>query len=140
MEVFLGAVLTLGIIIVGNLMLRKPVEQLVRSGLRYSQSHVYTLTAGLPDYLLESKNNEIKTQSKAYVEKSYVRVVIAENNAYWIKDNALFVADIEDGFVVKESTRRVDTMSMDKVELEKTMAIVEKLREGLDEDSGTGKQ
>jgi hypothetical protein len=139
MEVLVGALLALGIIITTNLVLRDPVKKLGNGVLRYSQSHIYSLMSPVIDYLPTDKEiHQVKRQSKAHLEKSYVRVVIAEDQAYWIKDNALFTAEVVEGFVDKESTRRVDTMRMDSVELEKTMAIVEKLREGLDEDSGAG--
>lgn len=141
MEVLLGALLTLTIIIANNLILKDRIKKMGPTKIRYTQSHVQMLLSPLRDYFPLGQDDEepAKTQSKSYVEKSYVKVVISENNAYWIKDNALYTAEVIEGFVDKESSRRVDTMGMNKVELEKTMAIVEKLREGLDEDSGAGK-
>jgi hypothetical protein len=55
--------------------------------------------------------------------------MIVENEAYWIKDNQLYVADFDNGNINSDSTREVDTMAMSAVELEKTMFIVEKLSE-----------
>jgi hypothetical protein len=49
---------------------------------------------------------------------------------YWIVNNTFYVADIVDGNVEENTTRLVDTMTMDKVQLDKIMFIVEKLREG----------
>jgi hypothetical protein len=60
----------------------------------------------------------------------YTRVVFLENQAYWIKNNTLFVADMEEGFVDEQTTREVDTMGMDRVQLEKVIHIVEALTEG----------
>jgi hypothetical protein len=60
----------------------------------------------------------------------YTRVVFVENQAYWIKNNTLFVADMEDDMVDEATTREVDTMAMDKVQLEKVIYIVEALTEG----------
>ena len=40
------------------------------------------------------------------------------------------------GLVDKNTTRKVDTMTMDSVELEKTQFIVQKLTEGKQDDSG----
>lgn len=66
-----------------------------------------------------------------------LRVAIIDNLAYWISDNAVFVAGInEDGFIDKESARPIDTMGMDKVELDKIGFIVERLTEGNNNDSG----
>ena len=59
------------------------------------------------------------------------RVLIIDNEAYWIKNNTVFMAEVINGEVEKETTREVDTMAMDKVQLKKMIFIVEKLKEGL---------
>ena len=60
----------------------------------------------------------------------YTRVVFVENQAYWIKNNTLFVADMDEGMVDEDTTREVDTMGMNKVQLEKVIHIVDALTEG----------
>lgn len=139
MEILIGSLLTLTIIITNNLVLRNPVKKVMNTKIRFSQSNTQVLMSDLLNYENEMLHEETQRQSKKFIQQSYIRVVIVEDNAYWIKDNALYVADIVDGMVDRESSKRVDTINMDSVELEKTMTIVEKLREGLDEDSGTGK-
>jgi hypothetical protein len=59
-----------------------------------------------------------------------VRAIAVEDQIYWIADNAFYTANIVDGDIEENSTRLVDTMAMDKVQLEKMMFIVDKLREG----------
>jgi hypothetical protein len=59
-----------------------------------------------------------------------------ENSAYWVKDNVFYMADLVSGEVNPETTRVVDTMGMDSVELDKMLFIMDRLREGLDNDSG----
>jgi hypothetical protein len=106
----------------------------------YSQSYVYSLIK--PYMYLNTIIANIKkdTQVTVFERSLYVRVVLTSESAYWIKDNAFYVADIEDGEVIKETTRVVDIMGMDKVELDKMASIVERLREGLDDDySNPGK-
>lgn len=140
MEFVLGSLITLAITVAGNLVLRKPVATASSAKLRYSQSHIYSLMAPVLDFVpLDREPFEVR-QSNKYIQSSYIKVVILDDIAYWIKDNALYTAEVVDGLVSKESSRRVDTMGMDKVQLDQTMIIVEKLTEGLDnEDSGTGK-
>ena len=138
MEFVLGSLITLGIVVTGNLVLRKPLREATETKLRYSQTHIYSLMTPLLDYVPATPKEAGPKQSLKYIQSSYIRVVIVDDSAYWIKDNALYTAEVVDGTVSKESSRRVDTMSMDKVELDQTMYIVEKLREGLDEDSSTG--
>ena len=61
-------------------------------------------------------------------------MVVVGKNAYWIKDNVFYEADVVDGDVDKKTARQVDTMAMDKVQLNKMMSIVEKLTEGTHND------
>lgn len=139
MEYLLGAITTATILIVANRLLVPAFNKTSRAKLRYSQSHIYSLMAPLLDYVPKEIHKK-ETQARKYMKQAWVRVVILDDNAYWIKDNALYVAELIDGAVDKESTKRVDTMSMNKVELDKTMFVVEKLREGRgDENSSSGK-
>jgi hypothetical protein len=71
-----------------------------------------------------------KTQSMQHIDKHTLRAIVVDDNMYWIINNAFYVADIVDGNVEENTTRLVDTMTMDKVQLDKIMFIVEKLREG----------
>jgi hypothetical protein len=76
--------------------------------------------------------------SQIHEAKNNIKVIIMDNMAYWIKDNALYVADMSiDGTVNKETTRRVDTMTMNRVQLDKMIFIIDKLREGTLDDSGS---
>lgn len=103
----------------------------------YSQSHVYDLIKPALEMLPEMFP-EVKTQSKSYLKNVYMKIMIVQDKAYWIKDNKFLVADIVDGEVNKENAKEVDTISMDKVELDEMLFIVEKLREGEDDSRSAG--
>jgi len=135
LEYFIGAMATLFIIVVANKVLKKPFSE-SKTTIRYSQSHIYSLMAPILDYVPSIKPLK-PTQSSKYLESSYIKVMILEKSAYWIKDNALYTAEVIEGEVDKTTTKKVDTMAMSRVELEKTMFIVEKLREGQDHDNGS---
>lgn len=137
MEFVIGAFTAFGLFVAANLILRTPVSKMQSTKIRYSQSHVYSLVSPLLEYVPDPPKDQPVRQSNNFVKDSYTKVLILDDNAYWIKDQALYTAEIVDGMVDKETTRRVDTMTMDKVELDKTMFIVEKLREGLDNDSSS---
>jgi hypothetical protein len=80
-----------------------------------------------------------KTQSKMHYDKTNVKVIILDNQAYWIKDNIFYKAPIDGQSIDKESAEKVDTMHMDKVQLDKMLFIMDKLREGINDDSrGSG--
>jgi hypothetical protein len=87
---------------------------------------------------LNAPRRRQKTQSSVYEDKMHVKVVLVGDEAYWILNNVLFVANEIDGMIDKETTRPVDTMGMDKVQLDKMIFIVETLTEGKsDEDWDT---
>ena len=102
--------------------------------LSYRQSHIFEIVKPL---LPPIRKPEIKTQSKSYEDKTNVKVIIMYNQAFWIRDNVFYMADMKDGYVDKETTRRVDTMGMDKVELDKMLFIMDQLRDGKINDSGS---
>lgn len=101
--------------------------------LKPSQSHTHNLL-----YLAQPiKNNIKKTQSKLHDAKTNIKVIIMDNQAYWIRDNVFYTADMSiDGNVNKDSTRTVDTMNMNSVQLDKMMFIIDKLREEAFYDRG----
>jgi len=80
-----------------------------------------------------------KSQSKTRKAKENVRVIIVEDTAYWIQDNAFYTAPMINNLISKDSAIQVDTMHMDKVQLDKMLFIMDKLREGISDDSrGSG--
>ena len=80
-----------------------------------------------------------KTQSKMHYDKTNVKVIILDNQAYWIKDNIFYKAPVDGQAIDKESAEQVDTIHMDKVQLDKMLFIMDKLREGINDDSrGSG--
>ena len=76
------------------------------------------------------------TQAMKDIERNTLRILYFENKAYWIENNQLFEADAPFGDIDKDSMVKVDTMGMDDVQLKRTMFIVERLREGLQNDLG----
>ncbi len=135
MEFLLGSVATVIAILVLRSAIIKDLAKNSKISIRYSQSHIYEITKEfIPDEFFLKKQRD--TQSKSHEKSMYTRVVFLDNEAYWIKNNALFVADMDEGVVAEETARRVDTIGMDKVQLEKVIHIVEALTEGRKNDSG----
>lgn len=92
-------------------------------------------------------NNKIKktkkciSQSIKHDKNINIKVIIMDNQAYWIKDNVFYTADIAQGTVDKDTTRVVDTMTMNKVQLDKMIFIIDRLREeAFDDRWGSGNQ
>ena len=81
----------------------------------------------------------VKRQSQIHYDKTNVKVIILDNQAYWIKDNIFYKAPIDGQEIDKESAEQVDTIHMDKVQLDKMLFIMDRLREGINDDSrGSG--
>ena len=108
--------------------------------LKYSQSYAHQLMAPyLPTNKDLARIQGRTTQSRRHDSNSHLRVLISKDKAYWIKNNAFYTADVESGEVVKETTRRVDTMGMDKVQLDEMVFIVDQLTRGLEDDSSSAR-
>jgi hypothetical protein len=105
----------------------------------YRQSDVFeTIKPALP--ILNELREIPETQASKYFDSKYtVKVMMFENQAYWIKDNSVFVADIVDGNVDKSGAKVIDTMAMDKVQLDRLSFIVETLTKGRSNDSGNSR-
>ena len=78
---------------------------------------------------------KVRTQSKLHYDKTNIKVIIFDNDAYWIKDNIFYKAPLVNELIDKEAAEQVDTMGMDKVQLDKMLFIMDKLREGFEDDS-----
>jgi hypothetical protein len=137
MEYLLGSLVTVALFFITRRIFNSTDSKDRDFKIVHSQSYVYSLVKPLLNlqYIVSNKT----TQASKYLDSLYVRVVIAENKAYWITGNTFFVADEEDGFVDKDTAKPVDVMSMDDVQLKKMMFIVETLTEGAeDEDRNSG--
>lgn len=106
----------------------------------YSQSHIFNILKPFANIAYGITRPEIKTQATEYEKSQTIRVIMTEGQAYWIRDNVFYTADInEDYSVDNDSTRKVDTMSMDKVQLDKIIFIVDKLTEDVDNDGSNSR-
>jgi hypothetical protein len=103
--------------------------------IRYSQSHIHRILSPLlPQVDQISKINNKDNQSSRHLKNTNVRVLIVEGKAYWTKNNVFYVSNIVDGDIDKNNAQVVDTMGMNKVELDKMFFIVQKLTEGKKND------
>lgn len=106
----------------------------------YSQSHIFNILKPFASIAYSLDKPTLKTQATEYEKSQTVRVIMADGQAYWIRDNVFYTANInEDYSVDNDSTRTVDTMSMDKVQLDKIIFIVDKLTEDIDNDDSNSR-
>jgi len=105
---------------------------------KYRQSSIYEMVKDvIPKQTFDKP--KVITQSQKHIQKNMLRVVITEGKAYWILDNVFYTAELNHGIVDKETTKEVDTMTMNKVQLDKMIFIIDRLREeAFDDRWGSG--
>jgi archaellin len=79
----------------------------------------------------------ITSQSKIWKEKQTTRVVIIDQRAYWVSNNMFYVGDTVDGKVRPETGKPLDTTKMSKREVDKMLFILDNLKNGKINDSGS---
>ena len=134
MEYILGSVITL----IGFFVFNKMTKRLIANKIpvpSFTQSDKVQL---IKDYLINviSPEPEQKTQSKEHEKKNSIRAFFWADNVYWIENGFLVTAKLDNGRVDETTKKRVDTYTLDKVELDKITFIVDKLTEGNKDDSG----
>lgn len=134
MEYLIGSLLTIFTMVIFSRSIRRVHTSNVPVLVKYSQSHMHNLLKPLMPYLVPELRRKV-TQATKHSQKTQIRVIFTEEEAYWITNNKLYVAQLMDGIVDEDTTQVVDTMSMDKVQLDRMIFIVEKLTEGLTNDS-----
>lgn len=138
MEYLIGSLITLGIIYGCLLLIRSNPEINFEVQVEHSQSYMHNiLFPFLPTNEQLEAMTPVNCQTLNHSNKAYLDILVVEDNAYWIKDNTFFVADILNGEIVKESAKKVDTMSMDKLQLDKMEFIVDLLTKGKKDDRGS---
>ena len=138
MEYFLGSAITFALVFFTTRIISLNSFGNDRLAVRYSQSHIHSIVSPVlpPQQVLKAPR---KSQSAELEAKTNIKVIIVDGQAYWIKDNSFYVADLEGRNVDGSTARIVDTIHMDKVQLDKMLFIMDKLREGINDDSrGSG--
>ena len=137
MEFVLGALIATASIIAFNKAVVKLNKQKTFK-IKHSQSYIYDHIGPAMRILDSFSFPDYKdTQSRKFIEDRHMTIAIAEDTAYWIENNTLYSVDISSGNFEKENGKRVDTMAMDKLELNKITFIVEQLTEADKNDRGS---
>jgi hypothetical protein len=97
----------------------------------YSQSHIHKILSPILPQVDQITKAVVKNnQSRKHLKDTNVKVLIVEGKAYWTKNNVFYVSNIVDGDIDKNNAQVVDTMGMNKVELDKMLFIIDQLRKG----------
>lgn len=142
MEYFIGSVLTLATVSICNILLFKNKKKKVKLEVQFRQSQLNELLKpikAIEELVRAIAKPPAPTQSRNHQASQHVRVIMSETEAYWIANNIFYVADVKDSLIVQETTREVDTMAMDDVQLKKIIEIVEMLGDTNDSSGPRGK-
>lgn len=124
LEYVLGSILSLATMFLFykiNIDKNKPTFKL-----KLSQSYILSLSK--PKLKVIEKVRK-ERQSDIHYKKININVLIMDDKAFWIKNNAVYTAEMEDNEIIKNSAVQVDMMGMNKVELDKMMFIIDQLTE-----------
>ena len=135
MEYFLGSAITMVAMFFTTRLVSSRIPKVKDNPFRYSQSHIHTLIMPLvPD--LKNYKKKVVSQSSKHEDRVNIRVVIFDNKAYFVKDGTFYSADMNGDMIDSSSASSVDTMGMDKIQLDKMLFIMDQLRDGKKNDSG----
>jgi hypothetical protein len=137
MEYVLGSLITLAILSISARVLRvKELSKPVKVKVMFNQTRKLELIRDMLPFLPPEHKPLVSQASKHRGDVS-TKVMFIDDMAYWIENDGLHEAVLQDGGVDMETKKKVDIMSMDDVELKKMIFVVEKLTEGKINDSGT---
>ena len=132
-------VITLGLTILAScLIIRVVTKSKYKKSHRviYRQSDMHKMMKKFFTYELP-QHQDTSSQLQKRREKSTLKVLVVEDQAYWVASNIFYVANVEDGAPVPESAKPVDTTNMSKKDVEKMLFILDNLRSGNRNDSGS---
>ncbi len=135
MDFFIGSMATLVIWVIAVRTLQKNYDRNSLLKVSWNQSRSYELIKSAID-LAENgiPPKKLVSQASKLYDKTHIRIIIFNDSAYWIKDKVFYTAEVVDGNVDEASAKVVDTMTMDKVQLDTMAFIVDKLTEGTADD------
>jgi hypothetical protein len=133
MEYFAGSIVTLVTMYIVAKLVNHPKNNIKSVKTDFSQTRQYELTA---DFMPMPQPKPVVSQSRKHSQSQYTRIFFVGSDAYWIEDSRVYTAKFVDGIIDQENKKTVDMTTIDKVELDKMIFVVERLTEGLSNDSG----
>ena len=99
------------------------------SSIQYRQSDMHEILKYFFSLNVQEKDKPL-SQFQKRLDKSMLKVIVAEDQAYWVLDNVFYVADAFDNQVDPETARPVNVESMSRLEMEKMLFILDSLKDG----------
>lgn len=102
----------------------------------YTQSDIHRLLKYFFSIRLPNNEGPISQLTKRK-ENSMIKVIFIDGQAYWVSENTFFVAETINGEIQRHTTRPVNTNGLSKVDVDKMLFILDSLKNGNKNDSGS---
>jgi len=104
--------------------------------IKYRQSDIHeSIRTFIPKKL--NNKEKIESQSAKHAANTMIKIIVIDNRAYWVKDNVFYSADTDNGDIVSPTAEPVDISTMSKKDIDKMLFILDNLRKGIQNDSGS---
>jgi hypothetical protein len=77
------------------------------------------------------------TQLQKRIDANNLKVLMIEDEAYWVVDNIFYVAKTEEGTIIPETAEPINTLDMSTRDINKLLFILDNLKNGSKNDSGS---
>ena len=135
MQELIAAGLTLPFVWVILKLMRKRARKRF-SKILYRQSDIHKLLKYF--FSIRLPHNEgPSSQLTKRKEKNMTKVIFVDNQAYWVSENTFFVAESINGEIQRQTARPVNTNGLSKIDLNKMLFILDSLKNGSKNDSGS---
>ena len=106
------------------------------TSIKYRQSDIHESIRVLIPKKLNNKE-KIESQSAKHAANTMIKIIVIDDKAYWVKDNVFYSADTDNGDIVSPTAEPVDISTMSKKDIDKMLFILDNLRKGIQNDSGS---
>ena len=106
------------------------------TNIKYRQSDIHESIRAFVPQKLNSKE-KIESQSAKHAASTMIKIIVIDNRAYWVKDNVFYSADTDNGDIVSPTAEPVDISTMSRKDIDKMLFILDNLRKGIQNDSGS---
>ena len=77
---------------------------------------------------IDFKEFPVKSQMNKMIDKGTIRVAIQDNSAYWVIDNILYKANLDEkGRILNEDAERVDVFDLSEKEVSNLISIIDNI-------------
>jgi hypothetical protein len=106
------------------------------TNIKYRQSDI---NESLRSFIPKKLNNKekIESQSAKHAANTMIKIIVIDDKAYWVKDNVFYFADTNNGDIVGPTAEPVNISTMSKKDIDKMLFILDNLRKGIENDSGS---